>query len=361
MAVPAPIDVRQLLALGAVAWRELSWVLPSVSREVAHWRQAAQRIPDEQIRSDALSTLASERFSTEGAALFSAMPRERSVPLVRLLATYQILVDYIDTLSETPCDDVVGNGTLLYRALYDAVDLDAPTTDYYALHPWRDDGGYLQALVDACRERCAELPAYEVAKPQILAEAERLDVCALNHEPDDEARVELLREWARREFPSAGECTWFELTAAATSSVTIHALFAQAASPETVPRDVTATRDAYFPWGSLLSTMLDSYADAAGDHRTGAHSYVGYYPSEQAAADRLGQIVARSVNHARALPRGRRHVLIATGMVAMYLSTPQSRTDNVPAMSRHIRRSGGPLPALQLPVLRAWRMARARG
>jgi tetraprenyl-beta-curcumene synthase len=356
MSVPAPIDARQLAALAGVAWRELRWVLPNVDDEVSRWRQAARRIPAPEIRFDAVSTLADQRFNTEGAALFSTVPAQRSLPLLQLLSRYQIMVDYLDTVSERPCSDMIANGMQLHRALYDALDPDSAPSDYYRFHPWSDDGGYLRALVDSCREACSALPAYDVVRPYALPEAARLNVCGINHELDGLKRDTLLRSWARREFPSRGECTWFELTAAATSSVTVHALLALAASPNTTPQQIVATRAAYFPWISLASTMLDSYADLEADRASGAHSYVGHYPSEETAVARLHEIVKRSVSLARRLPRGRRHALISTGMVAMYLSEPESGTPK--SISRSIRREGGHLPALQLPILRTWRRLR---
>ncbi len=86
-------------ALGAVAFRELSWVLPTVADQVAVCRSQASLIPDAPIRHDALTTLAEERFNTEGAALFATLPRHRSTDLVRLLATFEIIWDFLDTVS----------------------------------------------------------------------------------------------------------------------------------------------------------------------------------------------------------------------------------------------------------------------
>jgi hypothetical protein len=45
--------------------------------------------------------------------------------------------------------------------LTDALDVDRPLSDYYLHHRARHDGGYLAALVAACREGCRGLPGYE--------------------------------------------------------------------------------------------------------------------------------------------------------------------------------------------------------
>lgn len=361
MSIPAPLGVRQLGAFGAVAWRELQWVLPHVGREVSACRHKAAEIPNPILREEALRTLESERFSTEGAALFSTVPQHRSLPLLRLLATYQIIVDYLDTVSERRCDDVIANGTQLYSALYDALDPTACPRDYYRFHPWSDDGGYLASLVRSCQQTCTELPGYELVKPYLLVEADRLAVTAINHEPNPVVRESKLRDWAAREFPRGGDgCSWFELTAAATSSLTVHALLTLATSRETTESDIAAVRATYFPWMSLASTMLDSYADIVVDLQTGDHSYVSFYGSEDAIVARLEEIMERCVTLGRALPHGDRHSLIGTGMLAVYLTAPCFGEAPMHRRSDELLRASGRMAALQVGVIRAWRrMGRA--
>jgi hypothetical protein len=57
------------------------------------------------------------------------------------------------------------------------------------------------------------------------------------------------------------------------------------------------------------------------------------------------------------LRNGPRHVLIAAGMVAMYLSSEGARTSAKRGTTRAFVRAGGLLAMLLLPVLRAWRIA----
>lgn len=358
MSVSVPVDLRQLLALAAVSWRELRWVLPNVKRDIETWLRRAEQIPDGPLRRDAVSSLVDDHFNVQGAALFASLPAKRNLSLVRLLSAYQVMFDYLDTTSERPCADVIANGTQLHRAALEALDPETPISDYYRLHPWKDDGGYLRALVEACRRECRALPSFDVVRPHLVAEASRLGVCAINHELDPTVRDAELRAWVRREFRSNGDCEWFEISAAATSSVTIFALMALAAEPNCTEQDVSDTRAAYFPWISLESTMLDSFTDLERDLATGAHSYVSHYSTHELAVKRLGEIVARSVAGARKLPQGRRHALIAAGMAAMYLSDPTVRHGAARASSEHILRSGGNLPRMQLPILHAWRRIR---
>jgi tetraprenyl-beta-curcumene synthase len=345
-----------MLAFCAVCARELSWIRPGVAREVEHWRRAAARIPDPAIRRDALASLHAKRFNAEGAALFAALPRRRDARLLRALVAFQVLLDFLDTRSERPVPDPLATGHQLHLALTDALDPDRPLSDYYRHHPRGADGGYVRGLVQTCREACRALPAYGLVRGPALAAATRCGVQGLNHDPDPVRRDCGLQRWAQRTFPRASGVSWWELTAAASSTLGIHALLALAADPGCSRRDAVEVGRAYMPWICAVSTMLDSYVDEAEDAANHGHSYMGHYASASVAAQRTRELLCRSLLEARRLRNGPRHVLIAAGMVAMYLSCEGARVSGKRSTTRALVRGGGVLAMLLLPVLRAWRI-----
>jgi tetraprenyl-beta-curcumene synthase len=345
--------------LAAVA-RELTWGLPTVAREARAWRAAALGIPDAPIRRDALSALARKRGHTDGAALFTILPRARNPSLLRLLVAYEIAWDFLDSVNEHGAAAGQANGLQLHLALIDALDPHAPIADHYRHHPWRDDGGYLRTLVEVCRECCVRLPAYERVRRIAVEEATRAQVLAINHELDPARRDEALRKWAARELPAEHDAGWFELTGAASASLTIHALLALAAEPPVQDAEIERVRRAYFPWISAATTMLDSYVDQQQDAASGDHSYVAHYPSPELATRRIGELVERCLQEAGALRDGEHHVLIAACMAAMYLSKDSARAPALRESTRSLACAGGPLMRLLLPVLRLWRTAYAQ-
>lgn len=358
---PTPLSVRQLRALLAVAGRELSWTIPHAGREVRDWRTAALCARDRALRDDALLTLRRERLNTEGATLFAILPRRRKPGLVRLLGAYQITLDYLDTISERPCEDPLRNGAQLHRALTEAVDPGAPLSDYYLLHPQRDDGGYLRRLVATCRAECEALPSFERVRGRVLHAATLGTVQVPNHDPDPARREAGLRAWVERHVPGRSELHWFELTAAASSSLATLALLALAADPGLREEDAAAAEAVYFPWVCAASTLLDAFVDRPADRAEGSHSYVDYYDSDAEMVDRLCEITFRAVDGARRLRNGERHALIAAGMVAMYLSKASARSPELRAASARIARAAGSLPRVQLPIMRAMRALRDLG
>lgn len=358
---PTPLTPHQLGALVAVSARELTWILPNVSREVRAWREQALRIPDPSLRDDALLTLKRERLNTEGAALFAILPRRRDRRLLRVLVAYQIMLDYLDSISERPSVDPLANGRQLHRALTEALDPAGPMSDYYLHHSAHDDAGYLRALVQTCRDLYVALPGYQLVRAFAERSARHGTVQILNHDPDPDRRDLALSTWARREFPSRTDATWFELTAGASSSLWILALLALAAEPDTSAADLDAAAVVYVPWVCAASTLLDAFVDQTDDEASGNHNYLSHYPTADAATARLAEIVLRSAFGARRLRRGARHALITTGMVAMYLSKDTAREPHLRAATHDIARAAGSLPRVQLPIMRALRTARRLG
>jgi tetraprenyl-beta-curcumene synthase len=331
-----------------------------VSREIQTLRARASAIPDATIREDALSSIECKRGHADGAALFWILPRHRDLNLLRLLVTYQIIWDFLDSVNERGAHKGTVNGRQLHKALVEALDPSAPISDYYRYHPWSEDGGYLRALVETCRESCAALPSYGRVKPLAVREARRAQVLALNHDMDARDRDAALEEWAVGEFPDAQPVSWFELSSAASASLTVHAFLALAAQPLCTEAEVRRTCDAYFPWISGAATMLDSYVDQAEDELNGDHRYVAHYASGTLAGQRMRQLVTRSTSEARRLRNGHRHAVIASCMIAMYLSKDSARTPDMRADTARIVRAGGSLTRLLLPVLRVWRIVFAQ-
>lgn len=350
------ISFGQAKALVAAVVRELRWGLKAVSREVDAWRSRAAVIPDHTIREDALSSLQSKRGNTDGAALFWTLPDARRPQLLRLLVTYEIMCDFLDSVSERGAGAGLANGRQLHLAFTEALDPGTPISDYYRHHPWQDDGGYLRLLVELCRAACVLLPSYMAIRPTLIRAATLAQVQGLNHELDPQLRDVTLRRWTTREFAGRLDLAWYELSGAASTWIAVLALLALASEPGRKPQEAVETYAAYF-WVCLAATVLDSYVDEAEDVANGDHSYFGHYPTKTEGVQRAHEIVRRAAHEARTLRNGHRHTVIVACMVALYLSKDSALTPEMAPTSQMLLRSGGPLAALLGPVLRAWRVA----
>ncbi len=352
-------------ALVAAAARELSWGLPGVAREMHAWQARARTIPDAPLRDDALDSLSRKRANTDGAVLFSVIARWREYRLLRVIVAYETIWDFLDNVSERGAEVGPINGRQLHLALQEAVDLDTSMSRYYRHHPWEQDGGYLQALVETARSCCSSLASYWRVRELLIQEGRRANVAACNHELDPERRRVELERWAQAEYPQeameprpgAVQAARFELTAAASCSAVIHVLLAIASDAKCDEQWVANTYAAYFPWFSVAVTMLDSYVDQAEDVASGAHSYIAHYQSGEIAIERIYEAIERSTQLVGGLRHGHRHAVIAACMVAMYVSKDSARVPHMRAHTTRLVRAGGPLTRMLVPILRVWRIA----
>jgi tetraprenyl-beta-curcumene synthase len=343
-------DLTAELALGSTVARYLTSVLPLVRRELRRWREQASEIPDPVLRSQAIESL-SKRGNMEGAALFAVLaPRSHRRATVRALVAFQTAYNYLDTLGEQPSADPVANGRTLHRALLVALDPTATHPDYYALHPQREDGGFLVAVVDRCRAAFATLPAHAAVAAAASAAAARIVAFQSLNLTERQGGYEALEQWARRETPDCSGLHWWQAAGAGGSSLAVHALIATAADADVQHREVEAIEAAYFPWICALHSLLDSLVDVDEDERAGQRNLLSYHASPEQAAFAMKLLAQRASEAASSLPDDLRHRVILTAMAGYYLSSPAASTPDARAIAGNVADAIGPLlaPALVL-------------
>jgi len=352
---------RRELALGSTVARYLTSVLPTVRRELAHWRAQAREIPDPTLRSHAIEGL-SKRGNLEGAALFAVLaPRSRRRDTVRALVAFQAAYNYLDKLAEQFSADPVANGRQLHQALLVALDPTATHPDYYALHPQREDG-FLRALVDACRAALERLPSRTTVSVAATGAAERIAAFQSLNLSEPQGGHGALEQWARRQAPETAGLQWWQIAAAGGSSLAVYALIAAAAHDEVQERDVQAIKAAYFPWICALHSLLDSLVDVAEDERAGQRSLLSYHASPEQTAFAMKILAQRATEASRSLPDALHQRVIVTAMISYYLSSAEAATPHARPIAASVAGAAGPLLPSALRLFKARRaVARLAG
>lgn len=350
-----PGSVRLFAAAARRYWLD---VFPAAHSTQHRLLARAGAIPDPLLRADALASHRDKGANSEGlAALAVLAPRPRRAAVARSLVAYQLMLDYLDGVSERPSENPLANGLQLHGAFAVALDPGAAPEDYYALAPARADGGYLQELIATCRAPLRELPAYAAARPALLRQARLCcESQALNHALHFSGVEDEINAWALRTASEAGlepGFEWWELVAAAAaSSLCVGALLALAATPGASEADALRVEAAYFPWASGLNALLDSLIDL--DEDPDGASHVRRYESRERAAERLQALAAGARRRVAELPDGRLHEAILAAMGALYLIHEEAwRPDREPislavfgALGPHTR------PSLAVHLLR---------
>jgi tetraprenyl-beta-curcumene synthase len=338
----------------AVATRYWTGVFPVIRSELRQWRARAGAIPDPALRRLAFEAHGGKRGNLEGAAAFAVfVPQQFGLPVTRALVAFQGAYDYVDVLSEQRSEDTIASGYRLHLALVAALEPGGRRLNGYAHHPVDDDGGYLQAFTDACRNAVARLPSYQATVAYALEGARRIAVYqGLNNwgkggGPDEYAR------WAAEETPPETGLRWWETGAAAGSSLSVFAALAAAADPRVGPEQALAIDTAYFPWIGALHTLLDSLVDHPADVLAGQHSLVGHYGDGQEMARRMREIAQVSMYRAGALPHGRSHQMLLAAMSCFYLVAPEASLAHAALARAGIIAAIGDLAGPTMGIMRA--------
>jgi tetraprenyl-beta-curcumene synthase len=344
--------VALLVTFAHAAFSYWTSVFPRVCVYIARWRRRARRIPDPVLRQLALDAL-DKRGNIEGAAAFAAfVPLARRTDVTKATSAFQAAYNLLDMLGEQPSPDPVLDGRRLHEALVYAVtprgatapvgsevgalDTDssgagarvaggARALDWYERHPQRHDGGYLDALIEECRDAFAALPSHLMAAPSAQAAAARIVAFQSLNLSKSQGEHTGLEQWARAATPPGTDLQWWETAAAAGSSLGVHVLIAAAAGPQLDAGEVSALADAYFPWIGGLHSLLDNLIDKHEDEAAGHRSLIEYYGPEQA-AQRMRWIAEEALQKASELPHSRRHIVILAAMIGNYLATPEAHT-----------------------------------
>jgi tetraprenyl-beta-curcumene synthase len=358
-------------------------VFPRVCFHIARWQRRARRIPDPVLRRLALDALA-KRGNIEGAAAFAAFaPRARRAKVTRATSAFQAAYNLLDMLGEQPSPDPVLDGRRLHEALVYAVtprgdargnetvaaasgngtgrtggDPRKPAgpapLDWYEHHPQRRDGGYLDELIEECRDAFAELPAHLACAPSAQAAAARIVAFQSLNLSKSQGEHTGLEQWAREATPAHTGLQWWETAAAAGSSLGVHVLIAAAAEPLLDAGEVRALAQAYFPWIGGLHSLLDNLIDKREDEAAGHRSLIEYYGPEQA-AQRMRWIAEQALHKAGELPHSRRHVVILAAMIGNYLATPEAHSPELKPIGASVLATVG---ALERPTMLTFELRR---
>lgn len=313
----------------------------------------ALAIPDPTLRRDALLALIDKRGYADGAAAFWILARRRNPDVLRAAVAFQTAANYIDLTSERAALQHYSARPGLTRSLVDAVAVGDPIGDYYCEHPWHDDGGYLDQLVDSCRRSCAALPTHALARPLLAVEAPRLRALELEHDPDPVRRDAQLEQWARKHYPDT-DATWTEAAAGASAGLAVLVLLALAGDPTTTTQDLAAAAGAY-AWVSRLSVALDGLVDHDEDAQAGSWNSIAHYGTAQAAADRLRTLIGRTNREIAALRRADHHRVLVAAMIGLFVSHDDARQPPAATAIQAIGPATGQLGQLTASFLRTWR------
>jgi tetraprenyl-beta-curcumene synthase len=334
--------------------RVYKFILPDVRKELDYWKHNAAKIPDPELRKQALASIATKEFHCQGGSVYAAANLAQRHILIPLIVAFQSISDYLDNLCDRSTSMDPDDFRLLHQSMLDAVDPNREPKDYYALREEKEDGAYLLSLVEACRLKIAELPSYETVKPYIVELVSLYsDLQVYKHIHPNEREAALLTWWEDNKYRTP-HLQWNEFAAATGSTLGVFMLFLAASSKTLSDTDAKKIFDIYFPHVCGLHIMLDYLIDQEEDEIGGDLNFCSYYDSRELMIQRITMIIENARRDVAALPVSSFHVMIIEGLVALYLSDPKvSQQKEIRDASRKLMRKS-PLMRLFFFVNSRW-------
>lgn len=343
---------RRVRGQTGILTRYIIGVLPVVKKLLANWTKEAEQCQSTELRRQALLSLKNKDFHCQGGAVFALPGTARRQELISLIVAYQTICDYLDNLCDRAgCTD--GRAfRQLHLALVDALTPGTEHADYYKYYPFKDDGGYLNKLVDECRCSLDSLPSWDMVQADALRLAQLYSNLQVYKHLMVEIREEMLKEWVKTEIQAFPFLYWQEFAAACGSTLAIFALMGLASKDDLHMDEVKTTVKAYFPWICSLHILLDYFIDRQEDTEGGDLNFTFYYDSSEEVMKRLKLMVRQSHRSIGALSESAFPKTVIEGLLAMYLSDRKINDQGLEKAARELLAESGP------PALRTYRICR---
>lgn len=297
-------------------------VVPLARKALTRLERLAERIPDDELRAQAQSSLRDKAYHVAGACILATfLPGGAREHYVEVVAPLETIYDFLDCLCDRHPETKAQAYRQLHEALADALDPARPLHEYYLHGPPGDDGDYLRALVRRVRKALGRLGDHELLVPH-LREAVRLytDVQTYAHLPPGE-REKACINWHAREGARFGDLTWWEFAAAAGSQFQVYAPLYTAFCSEF--ERIGEAYDAYFPAFSALHVLLDSFIDQQEDRAHGDLNWMDCYERPARFRERALQLALRARAAFAKLSMPRAHLFALRVMMLFYLTHPK--------------------------------------
>ena len=317
-------------------------VFPAVHRELSRWEMHARRIPDYELRRQALSSIRTKRFHCEGGAVFSLLAGEDYLNILSFIVSFQTISDYLDNLCDRSDSLDPDDFHALHEAMMDALNPEAEIRDYYRYRRNKDDGGYLSALIRNCQNVLSELKNYPLIRTYLIDLCEYYCALQVHKHVREEERVLRLKEWYSQYEERFPELTWYEFAACSGSTLGIFCLVSLATKPQFNKENAEMIYHSYFPYVQGLHILLDYLIDLEEDELEGDLNFCTYYPDKTVLLERFKLFIKKAEQKIQNLPCQAFHLLIQRGLLGLYLSDPKvAEQPPVQQISRELLKTGG--------------------
>lgn len=317
-------------------------VQPITHFYLREWKERAGRIPDLELRKQALASIAAKKFHCEGGALYGLLAGLHYKDAIAFIVAYQTISDYLDNLCDRSTSQDPEDFRALHESMLQALSPDMPLSDHYRFRREQDDGGYLIALIQTCRQVVRGLPSYHLGSAALEELALfYVDLQVYKHVRKEE-RLPRLQMWFEGHAKDLPPMAWYEFAACTGSTLGIFCMVSQLFNPSTSAMLIAQMKNVYFPWVQGLHILLDYLIDQEEDRSGQDLNFCSCYENKEKMANRIGYFYHQAQEIVACLPDAKFHRLIIRGLLSIYLADHKvTRQKDVRDISGKLLSMGG--------------------
>lgn len=317
-------------------------IFPIVHKELRHWTERAESIPNPELRKQATASISSKTFHCEGGSILALIAEEKKASAIRFIVAYQTISDYLDNLCDRSTSLDPADFRALHESMQQSLDIGAEPANYYRYREDQDDGGYLSDLVGTCQSVLREIPNYSAILPHLAELCSYYCDLQVHKHVTVEERIPRLRDWFDRNKQQLPAMSWYEFSACSGSTLGIFCLVSYSLRADFEADHADMIHEGYFPYIQGLHILLDYLIDQEEDRNGGDLNFCFYYKDDKELYDRFSHFVKKSDQYAKMLPHKRFHQLIHRGLLGLYLSDDKVKAQkDVRTLARKLIRFGG--------------------
>lgn len=316
-------------------------ILPQVKIELTYWKDMAKKIPSDKLREQALNSIKTKDFHSQGGAILALLAGENKNDCLKFIVAYQTMSDYLDNLCDRDNALNADDFRALHEAMLHAISNKVPERqDYYRYRFDRDDGGYLSSLVGVCQD----VLAHEHIEQPIIDTMYKLasiycDLQIYKH-IDLDLREQELKKWFTRYSDKFPLFEWFEFSACAGSTLGIFCLAGYALGHKLTNEQISSIYNAYFPYVQGAHIMFDYFIDQEEDCLEDDLNFCSYYRTNEQLYERLLYFFHTASERVSTMPDAAFHQLLVDAIMGVYLADRKvAAQEDIKKMAKQLLKS----------------------
>ncbi len=257
-------------------------------------------------------------------SILSLYPQGDPTNSLRFIVPFTIITNYLMELikREGPKDAVSLNQ--LFNSIMDAVDISHTSENYYLYHPYLNDNGYLQALVEECRRQVIKNKNFALVASSIKKYSKLYSELQFFKFIKEPYRKEMIHTWSKKYNIEGADLLSFEYFAATDSIIGIVALFTCSLSDEITSDEINKVCNTYFPWICGLHKLLENYLNVQEDIINTNYNLINYYKNLKICEERISFFAQKSLELCKTLKYPDFHRGVIEYFLWLYLSDPRA-------------------------------------